>query len=329
LAVGALVSVVFLYLTLRRVDLGGVGQALGSVSLPMLSLALLTKGSSFLALGLRSRFTVAPSKTVRYQNLVLSHLLGYTGNNVLPFRLGEILRIDYLARRSGVTRSFLVGAAAVERLMDSVVLLLLFAATVPMILGPDTLAGSFPALAGATAFALVVAVGVSRWAALPDILERAVRPVHPGMASMVGAQVSRASAGLSGLSHARLTPGAGAATLLYWLSGVASLRVVIAAFGLTLPWYGPFFIIAVTALGTALPSSPGFVGTYHYFSALAVSLLGADPATSTSFAIVAHAVAVVPFTVLGLLAFAPSIRGWAHQDVPPSVRCGDSGGEGS
>ncbi len=93
---------------------------------------------------------------------------------------------------------------------------------------------------------------------------------------------------------------------------MGTVRVVMAAFGLDLPWYAPVLVVAVTALGTALPSSPAFVGTYHYFSALGVSFLGVDQATAASFAIVAHAAAFVPFTLVGMAVFAGSIRVWAR-----------------
>ena len=67
-------------------------------------------------------------------------------------------------------------------------------------------------------------------------------------------------------------------------------------------------VAGATALGTALPSSPAFVGTYHYFSALGISFLGVDDSVAASFALVAHAVAFVPFTLVGLAVFAGYLR---------------------
>lgn len=318
-------SALFLWLTLRTVDLEAVGAALSEISLPVLSLALLTRGAAFLALGLRSRATVAPGGGHPWGDLVRSHLLGYTGNNVLPLRLGELLRIDYLARQGGLTRSFLVGTVAAERLMDTLLLLLLFAVTVPTVLGQSLLAGSFPLLAGGTGGALAVALVAVRWRGLPGLVEAVVRPVHPGAARTLAGVAERSAEGLSALFHARWGPPALAATLLYWLLGMASLRIVMAAFGLELPFYAPAVVLAVTALGTALPSSPAFVGTYHYFSALGISVLGVEEATAASFALVAHAVAFVPFTLVGLAVFAGSLRVWVRGEAdgergPPGGR---------
>jgi uncharacterized membrane protein YbhN (UPF0104 family) len=325
LGVGVVVSLVFLWLTLRRVDLAAVGDALASVSFPVLALALLTRGAAFLALGLRSRFTIAPGGRLPYRELVRAHLLGYTGNNVLPLRLGELLRIDYLARQGTLSRSFLVGTVAVERLMDTVLLLCLFAVTVPTVMGQSLMAGSYPLLVAATVAAILAALVAVRWKALPGLVERMVRPLHPGLAAALAGVVERGSEGLTALFHARWAPGALGGTLLYWLSAMGSVRVVMAAFHLQLPWYAPVVVVAVTALGTALPSSPAFVGTYHYFSALGVSLLGVDETTAASFAIVAHAVAFVPFTLVGLVVFAGSIRVWARAVEEEEAQVGGDG----
>ena len=63
------------------------------------------------------------------------------------------------------------------------------------------------------------------------------------------------------------------------------------------------------------------MGTYHYFSALGISLLGVDDSVAASFALVAHAVAFVPFTLVGLAVFAGYIRRRARSVV-------DEGGDG-
>jgi hypothetical protein len=302
------VSLLFLYLTLRRVDLEAVRNAISSVSLPVLSLALLTRGSGFLAMGLRSRVTLAPAGPAPFRILVLAHLLGFTGSNVLPFRLGEILRVDYLARRTGHPRSFLLGTVAVERLMDAAVLLLLFALIVPTVLDRSLMEGSYPLFLAATAAAVLTGILVVRWGGLPEVVGRLLRPLGSRVAGAAEVHVERGVTGLLALSHARWAPAALGATGLYWLTGIGSFTVIMAAFGLDLPWYAPFLVAAVTSLGTALPSAPGFVGTYHYFAALGISFLGVDPSVAASFAIVAHAMAFLPFTLLGLGFFAHILR---------------------
>ena len=190
LLIGLGISALFLWLTLRKVELGAVRDALAQLSLPILSLALVTRGLGFLAMGLRSRATVAPGGRVSYRTLTLSHLLGYTGNNLLPFRLGEILRVDYLAREGNLSRTFLVGTLAVERLMDSLVLLALFAVTVPLVLEEGLAGGSFPYLLGLTLLALGVGVTAVLWKGLPRLVGGVFRPLGARMAMWADSESS-------------------------------------------------------------------------------------------------------------------------------------------
>jgi glycosyltransferase 2 family protein len=303
LGLGVGVSLFFLYLTFHKVDLSGVRTALSTVSIPILALALLTRAGAFLALALRTRMTTAPAGRLSFGSLLLSHLLGYTGNNVLPLRLGELLRIDYLARREGPSRSFLLGTAVVERLLDVLMLLALFAMTVPTVVGRSLSEGSFFAILAGTGVLLGGVLLVVRWSGLPASMERWVAPFQASFAHRLRGVIERGAQGLASLFHARWGPRAIGATVLYWLFSAGSVRIVMAAFGLSLPWYAPAVVLAMTALGTALPSSPAFVGTYDYFAALGVSMLGVDASTSTSFAVVAHTMAVVPYSVLGLVVF--------------------------
>ena len=47
--------------------------------------------------------------------------MGYLANNVLPARLGELVRAHYLGRRTGVSRSAILGTIVVERVVDTLV----------------------------------------------------------------------------------------------------------------------------------------------------------------------------------------------------------------
>ncbi len=52
-----------------------------------------------------------------------------------------------------------------------------------------------------------------------------------------------------------------------------------------------------------IPSSPGFVGTYHWFCMKSLSLFGIPESEALSFAVISHALNTIPFTIVGLLYF--------------------------
>src|SRR5207244_4532996 len=62
------------------------------------------------------------------------------------------------------------------------------------------------------------------------------------------------------------------------------------------------FLIVLTSSGQAVPSSPGYVGVYHYLATLALTTFGVAPATAIGIAIITHALSYGPLVVVGLIA---------------------------
>jgi len=60
----------------------------------------------------------------------------------------------------------------------------------------------------------------------------------------------------------------------------------------------------VIGLGTMVPSSPGYLGTYEFFAINALGLLGVTGTMALSFAFVSHAVTLLGASLIGALCFA-------------------------
>ena len=60
-------------------------------------------------------------------------------------------------------------------------------------------------------------------------------------------------------------------------------------------------VLVLTTISVVIPSTPGYVGTYHYLCQVALLMFGVPAAEALSFAIVAHALSVLPVTLLGLV----------------------------
>ena len=87
----------------------------------------------------------------------------------------------------------------------------------------------------------------------------------------------------------------------YWLASILTIQVWLWAFGLTLPAHAPLVILLFIALGAALPSTSAQIGTYHYFAMAGLMLFEVSKTTAASVALVGHALAVVPFALLGIV----------------------------
>jgi hypothetical protein len=72
------------------------------------------------------------------------------------------------------------------------------------------------------------------------------------------------------------------------------------AFGLDVPVTAAVLLVVVSALGMVVPSSPGYVGVYHYLVVETLALFAVDRSLALSFAIVAHLATFLPLSLIGV-----------------------------
>src|SRR5207248_9014715 len=112
---GLLVSLCFLWLALRGQDLRQVRRALGEADYRYLAPALLLYFAGVWVRALRWRHLLAPVRRLSARALYPVVVVGYMANDVLPWRLGEVVRAYALRERAGVSTSATLATIAVER----------------------------------------------------------------------------------------------------------------------------------------------------------------------------------------------------------------------
>ncbi|MCA9729706.1 MAG: flippase-like domain-containing protein, partial [Candidatus Eisenbacteria bacterium] len=123
---GVLLSVLFLWLAFRHANLGEVWAAVRSARyiwmIPMVAITMV----SFALRAWRWRY-LFPGTRPSFGPLFRSTLIGFMGNNVLPARLGELMRVYAIGQSAGASRSVALGSIVIERILDMGMLLVLFA----------------------------------------------------------------------------------------------------------------------------------------------------------------------------------------------------------
>lgn len=230
-------------------------------------------------------------------------------NNVLPLRAGEVVRIYVVARRlraaSGATAStsfWLVAATlAVERVLDSLALLLILGALVLVIAVPEIFqwAAGTLLLFDVVAIALLAAVTQHPDAARRRMLRWTAR--WPRLARITTGAFDVGLRGLEGVrTRAHLVPMMGW-TVVLWLCPAVSAWAMLRAVHLDLPFVAGWTVLAFVGLGIAVPSAPGYVGVWHAAAVLAVTIYGVPQSTAVAYALLYHAGQFVPITLLGWL----------------------------
>ena len=234
-------------------------------------------------------------------------MIGYMANNILPLRAGEVVRIYVVARRlraaSGrrASESFWLVAATlgVERVLDSLALLLILGALVLVIPVPAIFQWAAVTLlvVDAVGIALLIALTQNPKAARALILRWARR--WPAVARLTGRVFDGALRGLEGVrTRAHLVPLV-FWTIVLWLCPAAAAWSMLRAVHLDLPFVAGWTVLAFVGLGIAVPSAPGYVGVWHAAAVLAVTIFGVAPSSAVAYALLYHAGQFVPITLLG------------------------------
>jgi uncharacterized protein (TIRG00374 family) len=312
---GFTLSGIALYYFLRRVDGQQLWAALGSANLWILSICVLTKGAVLSLNATRTRILLLPLRRYRFSECFLPWLSGYVTDNLLPFRLGEVVRIDLLARAGRISRSSTVAVVGLDRLVDLMSLLMLVVVAAPLLTIDLGQADRLLLVAGI----VVACVATALWLAThPSAISRfaavLVRPLSATAQEWLVDKAQRFGEGLGALRSRSMVLGVIGVTLVTRAVGLLTIQCWLWAFGLSLPIYAPLVVLLFISVGVAIPSSPGFIGTFHIACAYALELMGVVPEVAASVAIAGHFMATVPWTVAGLFVSFPGIRRvWQQQ----------------
>ncbi|HEX6209280.1 MAG TPA: lysylphosphatidylglycerol synthase transmembrane domain-containing protein [Methylomirabilota bacterium] len=309
-----LLAAVLLALFLRNTDLRQVGREMAEARLDLIVLAVVVTALTYLFRALRWQYLLAPVGRVRLSTALRTTIIGFAATALLPARAGEFLRPWLLARREGLSATAAFATVVVERLLDTVTVLLFFALFL-LVFDPGAGAADRTTFAqiklgglvtaAVCAVALLVLFFLAGHPRLLDRLTAGLTRVLPARLAATAGRLLRLFAG--GLAAVR-QPGRLAVALLLsvplWLSIAVGIWLVTQAFHIALPFTGSFLVLMLLVVGVAVPT-PGAVGGFHYFYRLGVTAFYAAPNDrAVGAAIVLHAVSFVPVAIAGLLLLA-------------------------
>jgi uncharacterized protein (TIRG00374 family) len=285
--VGIPLSVVLLMLALRNVDMDALTASIAGAEPGTLGLAVSAIGAVYLIQAVRWRLVSAARVPV---STLLVWVLGSIAlNNVVPGRPGDLLRAEWLARGARLSRARALASVFVDRGLDLMVLVAALVLTYPAAHHASWLTRLWIGAA-----AVGIAVGVVFVAA--SMYARRARMLRRGRLRALFSDLTRAiGTGICG-SHALLIA---LLSVLAWGTWALSAWLVASSLGIGLTPWEVLFVTAVINLGVAIPSSPGFIGTYQWLAVSALGLLGVSNGEAFAFSIVMHAAWFVPTTLAG------------------------------
>lgn len=293
-----------------RVTLGvalGAGLlwiALAQVDTDAAAAAMLNADPRFLAVGLGLYWCDISLRILRWRGLLKITkplavpqvgqvlIVGYAVNNVLPARLGEIFRADFLRRQFAVSRSAAVGSIVIERLLDGAVVVGLFLLGIALVNFQHGVGVLLTAAAMGAAAVLAVAIGVGT---LPSYYERLpfsqVSWIKPRLTAFVS---SLAVMRTGGFATALVL------SVVIWAVECGAIAMVIQACGVRLGLPELWVVVGAASLSTLLPSAPGYIGSLQIAYVAAFTALDEGAEAAIAAATLTQVVLLGSITVVGL-----------------------------
>lgn len=312
--VGIGISVVALVIAVRGVDLARTADVLRSASPGWIALML---GFSVLDISLRGarwQRLIAPIQRIAYPRMLGYLLIGYLANNVLPARLGELVRSHYLGDREGISRTTALGTVVVERVIDTTAVVLIAAAAI-LLLQVKGVAPNVVLVGLAVSALLVAGLAVGIVAHRLPYADRLIEQVErwPTIVSLG----SRLRGGLAVATQPRTVAAAVVLTLLAWSMSLLAFAAAGQAVGVQLTIGEAALLSAGVALFTAIPSAPGYLGTFEFAAVGLAQTFGIEAGPAFALALLAHAGILLVTSVGGAVAL---LRlGWTGGAIDPTV----------
>jgi uncharacterized membrane protein YbhN (UPF0104 family) len=212
-------------------------------------------------------------------------VIGYMGNNVLPARAGDAIRVVLMGPPANTSRLTVTGTLVAERILDVAVLVVLFVVVGYGLLG-EVGGGKVEIIVGVVA-AVAVAAAIG-WRFVRRS-ERIYAFVTPLASATIG--LRRAHHGLRLLGY----------TLVIWAIEAGVWMSVGAAVGFGMDPIEGLYLVALASVFSMIPSGPAYAGTQDTAVAIGIKALGGTGGTAVGYLLMLRFVIVVPITLTGLI----------------------------
>ena len=299
---GLLISVVLVYLSARGINLQGIIANLKNIKI---SYVVIFIALIFFMQWLRSyRWGVIllPLDKIDQLSLFSVTSVGFLALAGIPARIGELARPYLIAKRSTIKMSSALGTILVERVLDgfsvlTIAVVVLFCTDLPSwMIKSSVLLFSLTVII----FCCILGLIWRREKAL-KIINKILGKFPGKFAHKIDDIIHRFIDGFQVITDIKLLLYLFFLSALIWLVDVLAIYILLLAFGFTLPVMASFVVMIILIVGIAIPTAPGYIGSWHYSCIIALELFGIAKAEALSFAVVYHFLSIALVIILGVI----------------------------
>ena len=297
---------------LRNAQLDRVWNAVRLARVDMLLACAVMTMLSYVIRIERWRGLLRPVGCVSFLTAGSATVIGFAANALLPGRVGEVLRPFVLARHNEISGSAALATVVVERVLDVVAIMVMLAGCIVFFAGPTNnpellLTLQLGAMVGGSVGLAVLAcmVWMARRQGRNERVITWCKSVSPRRwIPVVDRFARRFAGGLSVTGQVGPLAVALGMSVLLWTFIALSMVFGSRAFGINISFDESIILMGMVAVGVSLPTPAGVGGYHAAYQVGATSLYGVDQDVAVGAALVIHAIAFGPVTLLGLLCLA-------------------------
>jgi len=235
-------------------------------------------------------------------DLFKGQLIGYFGNNILPLRIGELMKAYYIGNKYNKSTSNIFGSVILERIFDFLglffLLLLLLNSNLKSIIFDHFYYGLIIILV-----MVFIGMGISYF--------HNYKKNSSSIKAKMNTIISNIFDGFASLNNNNIFPSI-ILTLFIWFIYVMEVYIVQSAFNLGLSINHTIFILFVSSISMILPGMPGNFGTFEGAVIYCFILFGNygiyNITDDFGFAFMLHLVSFIPYTIFGFIYFMSELK---------------------
>ena len=302
---GIIISVFFVWLALRGLKLEQVWLNIRGANYWWLIPSVMVYFLAVWARTWRWGYMLRPLKSVSTARLFPVVVIGYMGNNIFPFRAGELLRSYVLRLREDIPISASIATVVVERVFDGLVMLAFVFVALPMTPIPGDEDGRIRlmvSLASGAFFGSMILFFIM--AAFPDQLYHLAewfgnKLLPQKIAEPLLQFLQRFLSGLESLRSVRSVLMIFFTSIIIWLLETVKYWIVMHAFDFHVSFFALMLMNGIVNLATTLPSAPGYIGTFDEPGIEILKVYGVNENIAAAYTLVLHVALWLPITLLG------------------------------
>ena len=300
LSLGFLFSFLGLYYAFRNINIDDIVKSFESIDYIWILVAIILLILYTIIRSIRWRLLLFSLKPVSIKDLFASNMVGYFGNSILPFKMGEVLRGYAISNNNNLKTSTVLGSIVLERVCDLGGLILVFLIVMLFYSFPYDIVFSLTLSVVIILFIFILLWLISFKKEL--IMNKIKGTQLMGFKTVISfiKTLSSFSEGFSSLNSLRSFIIVSFLTIISWFILYLVTYCTLLSLDFQLTWIEIAVVLLLTSMAMSVPAAPGAIGTHHLATYYVMNnLFTFSNIESQTYAIVLHAVSYLPLVAIG------------------------------